>query len=198
MQNNVSLKQIAAIYAGYPFRGKIPEVQGGGVVALQMKDVALLHGVHWSGCTEVELTGKRQPDWLRTGDILFVARGNHNYSVMVEGMPDTLQAVAAPHFYLVRCNDSVLPEYLVWLLNQRPCQHYFEQNAEGSVTKSIRRSVLENTPVTVPPLTRQQPIVALVNTLRQEQRLLHQLVQNGERMMNALAKDLINNREVVK
>lgn len=51
---------------------------------------------------------------------------------------------------------DVLPEYLTWLLNQSPCQKYLEQNAEGSMSKSIRRSVLEETPIAIPPLVKQK------------------------------------------
>lgn len=71
----------------------------------------------------------------------------------------------------------------MWLLNQAPAQRYFEQNAEGTLTKSIRRSVLEDAPVVVPPLAKQRAIIAMANTLGEEQRLIQRLVNNGERMM---------------
>lgn len=79
---------------------------------------------------------------------------------------------------------------MVWLLNQAPAQRYFEQNAEGTLTKSIRRSVLEDAPVVVPPLAKQRAIIAMANTLGEEQRLIQRLVNNGERMMGAIANDL--------
>jgi hypothetical protein len=194
----VELKQIATIHAGYPFRGKIPEVLGSNVVAVQMKDVSQTEGICWSGCLETELTGKREPDYLTTGDILVAARGSHNYAVQVDQtlIATGKQAVAAPHFFLVRLKrDSlnkkdILPEFMVWLLNQPPAQRYFEQNAEGTLTKSIRRSVLEEAPVVVPPLAKQRAIVAMADTLREEQKLLQTLVNNGERMMGAIANDL--------
>lgn len=79
---------------------------------------------------------------------------------------------------------------MVWLLNQVPAQRYFEQNAEGTLTKSIRRCVLEDAPVVVPPLAKQRAIIAMANTLGEEQRLIQRLVNNGERMMGAIANDL--------
>lgn len=54
---------------------------------------------------------------------------------------------------------------MVWLLNQAPAQRYFEQNAEGTLTKSICRSVLEDAPVVVPPLLKQRAIIEMANTL---------------------------------
>lgn len=195
----MKLKQIATINAGYPFRGKIPEVPGSAVVAVQMKDVSLTEGIRWSDCLETELTGKREPDYLTTGDILVAARGNHNYAVQVDQALATIgkQAVAAPHFFVISLKKKdILPEFLVWLLNQTPAQRYFEQNAEGSLTKSIRRSVLEEAPIVVPPLTKQRAIISMAATLRDEHKLIQKLVSNGERMMSAIAKDLFENKEV--
>jgi restriction endonuclease S subunit len=195
----VKLKQIATINAGYPFRGKIPEVSGSAVVAVQMKDVSLTEGIRWSDCLETELTGKREPDYLTAGDILVAARGSHNYVVQVDQLLTCTgkRAVAAPHFFVVSLKKKdILPEFMVWLLNQAPAQRYFEQNAEGTLTKSIRRSVLEETPVVVPPLAKQRVIISMADTLREEQKLIQKLVSNGERMMNAIAKDLFENKEV--
>ncbi len=189
----MKLKQIATINAGYPFRGKIPEVAGSSVVAVQMKDVSLTEGIRWPECLETELTGKREPDYLTADDILVAARGSHNYAISIGQALTTSgkQAVAAPHFFVVRLmKKDILPEFMVWLLNQIPAQRYFEQNAEGTLTKSIRRSVLEQAPIVVPPLARQRAIIAMANTLREEQQLIKQLVNNGERMMNSIANDL--------
>lgn len=195
----MKLKQIATINAGYPFRGKIPEVPGSAMVAVQMKDVSLTEGIRWSDCLETELTGKREPDYLTTGDILVAARGSHNYAVQVDQALATIgkQAVAAPHFFVISLKKKdILPEFLVWLLNQTPAQRYFEQNAEGTLTKSIRRSVLEEAPVVVPPLAKQRAIISMAATLRDEHKLIQKLVSNGERMMSAIAKDLFENKEV--
>ncbi len=190
---NVKLKQIATINAGYPFRGKIPEVTDAYVAVVQMKDVSLTEGIRWSGCITTELTSKREPDYLTAGDILVAARGSHNYVVQVDQalVSTGKQAVAAPHFFVVSLKKKdILPEFMVWLLNQEPAQRYFEQNAEGTLTKSIRRSVLEEAPVVVPPLVKQRAIIAMAKTLAEEQKLIQTLIKNGERMMGSIANDL--------
>lgn len=190
----MKLKQIAFINAGYPFRSKIPEVADSAVVAVQMKNVSLQAGIQWAGCLRTELTGKRAPGWLRPGDILIAARGGHNYAVQVDaGFREAgVQAVAAPHFFVIRLkNPTVLPEYLAWFLNQHPCQRHFELNAEGTLTKSIRRSVLEETLIAVPPLAKQQAIIGLANTIRQERHLMEQLLRNGEQQLNSIACELL-------
>lgn len=191
----MKLKQLASINAGYPFRGKIPEVAGSSVVVVQMKDASPADGIRWSSCLETRLTGKRQPDYLSPGDILVAARGNHNYAVSVDHTLVTTgkQAVAAPHFFVISLKTKdVLPEFMVWLFNQGPVQRYFEQNAEGTLTKSIRRSVLEEAPVVIPPLAKQRAILGMAKTLAEEQKLVQTLINNGERMMATIAKDLFN------
>ncbi|MBC6906090.1 restriction endonuclease subunit S [Saccharophagus sp. K07] len=191
----MKLKQLASINAGYPFRGKIPEVAGSSVVVVQMKDASPADGIRWSSCLETRLTGKRQPDYLSPGDILVAARGNHNYAVSVDHTLVTTgkQAVAAPHFFVISLKTKdVLPEFMVWLFNQGPVQRYFEQNAEGTLTKSIRRSVLEDAPVVIPPLAKQRAILGMAKTLAEEQKLVQTLISNGERMMATIAKDLFN------
>lgn len=184
------LSEISTISAGHPFRGKIPEAPGSGIYAVQMKDVSVAQGINWVGCIETEPMG-RSAAWLEQGDILIAARGNHNYAVLVADTPPA--AVAAPHFFVVRAKGrALLPEFLVWLLNQRQCQRYFDQNAEGSVTKSIRRSVLEATPIAIPPLEKQRVVMQLVSTLKREQQVLHSLVDRNEALLGSIAADLIN------
>ncbi|CAB1207540.1 restriction endonuclease subunit S [Acinetobacter bouvetii] len=193
----LQLKDITEINAGYSFRGKIPEVEGSSIVVVQMKDVSVVNGIDWSHCIGTELTGKKAPDWLQATDILVAARGNHYYAVQVgeSAWVEQQQAVAAPHFFVVRIiRQDVLPEYLTWLLNQNPCQKFLEQNSEGSMAKSIRRSVLEATPIAVPPLAKQQAIIGIAKAFKQEQQLVEQLLRNGEQLMTTIATDLLSQK----
>lgn len=183
------LSEISTISAGHPFRGKIPEAPGSGIYAVQMKDVSVADGINWAGCIETEPMG-RSAVWLEKGDILIAARGNHNYAVLVEDPPP--RSVAAPHFFVVRITkDAVLPEFLVWMLNQRYWQRYFQQNSEGSTTKSIRRIILEGVPIVIPPISKQRAITDISRTLAREYQVAMSLLKNGELMMEALVIDLL-------
>ncbi len=184
------LANLATISAGHPFRGKIPEKSGSGIRAVQMKDISIEEGVCWDSVVETELSGKKQPDWLMKGDILFAARGARNYAVLIDQVAG--KAVSAPHFYILRVNKpSLLPEFLVWQLNQKPLQNYFDRAAQGSFTKSIKRSILEGAETTVPPLDNQKQIVGLHTTLLQEKRLYAQLSINADKLMNSIASKLV-------
>ena len=187
-----TLLQKCYISSGYPFRGKIEESNESNIKVVQMKDVSLDKPINWSECLTVELNGRRTPDYLRSGDILFVARGNRNYAVQIDEIPDGIQAVASPHFFVIRLQDSsVTPEFLTWFLNQTPCQQYFEQNAEGTMAKSIRRSVLEQTPIAIPSLQKQAAIVKLHKSHIQHNYVIQQLLANSNQMMSAIATDLM-------
>lgn len=189
-----TLNDIATIAAGYPFRGKIPDIQGATVLAVQMKDASPVEGVLWDSCIATELPAKRDTDWLQPGDILIAARGNHNYAVLVDEYVNQagIRAVAAPHFFVVRTNRAgVAPGYLAWFLNQEPCQRYFTQNAEGSLTKSIRRSVLGAVQIPLPSIAKQRAIIGLADNLKRELQLIEQLRRNGEQLLYAIARDLL-------
>lgn len=189
----MQLKDLATIAAGYPFRGAIPPVKGAAVLAVQMKDATPGQGIDWATCTPTELPGKREPAWLQAGDILVAARGDTNYAVVVGAPPAGFQAVAAPHFYVLRSQKAgLLPAFLAWLINQQPSQRYLAQHAEGSVTKSIRRSVLESLPVVLPPMAKQQAIVALADTLQAQKTAYEQLIRNGQQTQQAMACHLLN------
>jgi restriction endonuclease S subunit len=189
----LKLADIVTVSSGHPFRGKIPEKPGSGIYAIQMKDVSPEDGVCWDSVIETELIGKKQPDWLTSGDVLFVARGSYNYAVLIEEA--NKQAICAPHFYILRVtNPSLLPAFLVWQLNQRPLQNYFDSVAEGSLTKSIRRSILEHTEIIVPTIEKQNQILGLYKTIMREKKLYAELTRNADNLMHAIASDLASGK----
>lgn len=188
---NHVLKDLAKIVPGYPFRGKIDEVSGSDITAVQMKDASHDSGIDWENCIETELPGKRQPDWLTPSDILVAARGNLNYAVQVGEGIASRRAVASPHFFVVSpIDDRLDPEYLAFALNHGPSQNHFRRESEGSLTKSIRRSVLENAPIPLPPLEKQRSIVGIAQTIQSERTIAQNLITNGDRFLKALANQI--------
>ncbi len=187
-----TLSNITSIVAGHPFRGKIEPIEGAKTVVVQMRDTSA-SGVDWTSCVRTEVSGRREPDWLRPGDIIFPARGNVSLAVLIDESIGSLQAVAAPHFFLLRVTQSdVLPAYLAWWLNQEPSQRHLEQNSQSStLVRNIARPVLEATPVILPPLPRQEHIVGLANAMQREEDFLHRLRQTNQKIMTGLARDLL-------
>lgn len=187
------LKDCAEVRPGHPFRSRVLEDPEGKVLAVQMRDVSLARGVAWDNAIRTTPKGRKEPDWLRPGDILFIARGGRNFAVCVEEVP--MPAVCAQYFFLLRAADpaALLPRFLAWQINQPPAQNYLRRNAEGTDQLSIRRGILEALPVTVPPLEKQQKIITLENIFRKEKQTLERLIRNSEQQMKTLAFQLLDN-----
>ncbi len=186
----VLVADIATIYSGHPFRGKIPEKLGGGIHVVQMKNISVDNHINWDSIIETVVTGKKQPDWLIKGDVLFAARGARNYVALID--KNIEQLVSSPNFYIIKINsEAVLPEFLVWQLNQKWLQNYFDRSAEGTLTKSVRRLVLENAEIHIPPIEKQEQILGLHKTLLQEKRLYSELIENADKLMNSIASEVI-------
>jgi len=62
-----------------------------------MRDIRELGDVDWGGLVETEIKGRRSPDWLRSSDIVFAAKGGRNYSVCLQSPPE--KTVLSPHFF---------------------------------------------------------------------------------------------------
>ncbi len=176
--------------AGHPFRGTVDSVPAGGVLAIQMKDVDPEAGIDWAGATRTALGGRKQPDWLQAGDLLFVAKGARFYAVPVDAPSGP--AVCVPAFFHIRLRPgaAVAPAFLAWQINQAPFQRLLMQAAEGSGQLSIRRPVLEELPLAMPSLAQQMRVVALDAAARAERAALRGLIRNRERQLHALAEHL--------
>lgn len=147
----MKLSDVVNILPAHPFRGSIEEVADGTARAVQMKDIEDDGAVAWHSLVRTELSGRREPNWLQPQDILFLVRGSRNIAVLLDSVP--FPAVISPHFLLLRVapGAGVLPAFVAWQMNQLPAQRYFEASAEGSVQRSIRKAVLADLPLVIPP-----------------------------------------------
>ncbi|MFN9708504.1 MAG: restriction endonuclease subunit S, partial [Burkholderiales bacterium] len=117
---------LTTLQGGYPFRGSIEESANGDALAVQMKDVDPDLGVSWSGVMRTTLAGRKQPDWLKAGDVLFVSKGARFYAVCIDEPPGA--AVCSPHFFLLQVlpRAELLPAFLAWQINQPPFQRQLQ------------------------------------------------------------------------
>ena len=196
MSNDAEKKQailadIADIRPGYPFRGSVKDRPDGEVAVVQIKNVDPDTGIDWSGLARTDLTGRRKPDWLRQGDVLFTARGNRNAAAAVGEI--TIKAVSAPHLFVIRVTtpEQILPEFLAWVMNQADAQRYFAQEATGSYITNIRKQSLLEMPLRLPPLDKQRIVVELDRAARQERKLLESLIENRKQQISLVAQTLM-------
>lgn len=188
--NIVAIADLATVRTGYPFRGPIAEVHSGGVLVAQMKDVDPSAGLQWEAVVRTELTGRKEPDWLQAGDILFVPRGQRFFASSI-GPPPGL-AVCGPHLVLLRLRPGarVTSDFLAWQINQPPVQKQLRVAAEGTNQLSVRITEIEGLRLAVPPIEQQLRIVGLADAAARERGLLTQLIANRERQLAAIAADL--------
>lgn len=186
---NTTLCDIAEIGPGHPFRGTITPVANTGTYVVQVRDADTSGEIRTNGMITTELSGRKQPDWLQQGDILFVAKGAKHFAACVKQVP--VQTVCSPQFFIVRIRNeysaTALPEFISWQLNQIPAQRYFKTTAEGSMYVSIRRQVLEDVPIMLPSIEKQEQLVALHTSAVKEQKTLQKLITNRQQQLDAIA-----------
>jgi hypothetical protein len=192
--HDTRLGDIAEIRSGHPFRGSIEPDKNGDVHVVQVRNTKATGEIIQDEVIKTTLTSKKQPDWLKSGDILFVAKGAKHYSALVEDLPK--QTVCSPHFFLVRIKPAlkalVTPEFICWQLNQLPAQRYFQTTAEGSLYLSVRRQILEYVPITMLPIEKQRQLTAMHRCAVKERKVLQQLIDNRQQQLEAIAISELN------
>lgn len=184
MENGKKLKELVVVLSGYPFRSKIDDEPSAEACVVQMRDIGNDHKINWDTLVRAHPKGRKKPDWLDNGDVLFLSKGNNNPAILVEGIPSP--CVCSPQFYLLKKKvDDIDSEYLAWIMNQEPSQDYFRSNREGSGTLSVRRSVLENLEIPVPPLSVQRDMVQLQYMVKREEELQAKLLENRMQMIES-------------
>jgi hypothetical protein len=185
-----SLHRLADLSAGYPLRGAVDELAIGDVAIIQMRNVDQSTGVNWAGVQRIELPSKRAPAFLTAGDIIFTTRGTRNFALALDQVEG--KAVCSPHFFVIRVGDAskIMPAFLAWQINQRPAQEYFQREATGSHILNIRREVIENLAVAIPPLATQLAIVEVAKAAIEERAVLTRLIDNRNHQLEAIALGL--------
>jgi hypothetical protein len=187
---SVFLARIATISAGYPFRGKVDELPDGEVAVIQMRNADPVNGIDWPNLSRVALPRVSAKAFLAEGDVILSTRGGRNIAYYMEGRQE--QVVCSPHFFVIRAKrQAILPEFLTWQLNQKPAQDHFAAGATGSYILNLKREVVEQLPIVVPPLAEQQRIVELDAAAKAERATLTRLIEIRTAEMAAIAKRLL-------
>jgi hypothetical protein len=186
-KNNMKLKKIARIQSGYINRGKIEAVENGSCLLMQAKDV---DGGQFSYRTDALVrfnprwSGK---DWfLESQDILFMARGARNYSLLIDKIPNSVLAAAC--FFIIRVSNSeILPEYLWWYLNQVPVEEYLKRFSGRAVHMPVvRRAVLESIDIPLPPIKVQKQVADITALVMKEQELYKKLTEKRKHLVTGI------------
>ncbi len=186
------LIELVHIRAGHSFRGKLIDDPQSNSLVIQIKDLQHAGAIDWGKLINCKPIAKRK-EWLKRGDILFVAKGSNNQSFFIDSKPPSPTLVAPIFFHISlkeKAKGLILPEFLAWQLNQKPAQDYFAQNSQGGLSKNIKKDVLESAPVFIPSLEEQKLIIDLNQTVTREKIAAERLIKNGQILMATVSMDL--------
>ena len=189
------LGSVSSISAGYPLRHSAEELAEGSISFVQLKNVCLERGIVWDEVAKIDLPSTRNQSWLSPNDVIFSARGSRTLAYPVINPPE--RAACAPHFYVISIRDhaELLPEFLAWQMNQKAAQDYLQREAAGSYILNIRRQVLEQLPIAIPPLREQELIVAYWRAAQRERLMLERLIETTDAQLGAIAMRLATNEQ---
>jgi restriction endonuclease S subunit len=86
-----------------------------------------------------------------------------------------------------------LAEYLHWYLEQPVAKDYFLKNSVTSTIPSLSKSVLDDLPVPLPPLSIQASVVEKLRLLNQQEKILAEMLRKTREFRDAHVWDVITN-----
>ena len=140
---------------------------------------------------QIKLSNKYEKHLLKDHDILFAAKGFNNFGVVYN--KSIGEAVASSSFIIIRITDQfkkqILPEYLIWYINNNSQVEVFHKRKAASTVPSISISQLSKLEIDIPDLATQR-LVVNTQQLRDKER---NLTLRLEELKDAQMKNILLN-----
>lgn len=170
------LKRLADIYTGFTLRESVSYLANGDTKLLQSKDLPKdTTVINAESLTRIDWKYDSQPQYLKTGSIVLLARGEPK-AYIYQGTKD--DQVIVGHIFIVinLTTDDIDPEYLTWYINQSSiAKRHFETNSTGSTLNMTSISTVRDLPIVIPTLQEQQQILQRQKQCKVEADLFKQL-----------------------
>ena len=176
----VSLRDIVDTKTGYSIRGMAQPVsqEEGDFKLLQMKNIDPYLGVR-GRLSYIKLQGKKPPEFLKQGDIVFIGRGANFFSICLN--EDLEETTAAPQLLVLKLKNNkakeVLPQYISWFINSKFTRSYFHKETIKTSVAHISMRSLEKLKIQLPTLEKQKIIVKMHNLSLKEKRVTEQIIK---------------------
>lgn len=188
------LNNLAEIQAGYQSSEKIAVFKNGTHQLIQAKDIKDGAAVDYSGMIGFYPLRKAGLYQVNNGDVLFQARGFHHYAININQCPANV--LASSTFYIIRIKSNRLkPGYLAWWLNQAPVQNYLKEKAGKSYLSFVSVKILANVMIELPSEEIQDNIEKLTSLTKKEKKLMNELINNREKLINQCCLNKIRKQE---
>lgn len=127
---------------------------------------------------------------LEPGDILFMSRGMYSYAVLIEDVPDP--TIAPSTFFILKPHPHVIPEYLVWCLEQQATEARLNAMRTGAGAPMIPRGAFAEIPIPLPEKSVQRGIAELWRLQWREARLQQELMEEKGRLARLVGSRIFN------
>lgn len=191
--NYVKILDCADVRPGYSSKSAIVNDPGGSLQVITAQHVTKGESYRYVDEHSLLITAPRfyEKYLVTAGDILFMSRGFNNYAVLVEGVPQP--AIAPLTFFIIRPKPNVIPEYMVWCLDQDIVKTQLNEIRSGVGTPMIPSSAFKDITIPLPSLAVQKNIASLSKLQRRERKLLQQLAEETERRQQATNRKILSN-----
>lgn len=181
----VRLKDVATVAMGVTFRSRIERVLAGDVKVIQMKDLDNNDCVNLFDTSRVDYPNLKTRHLAQSGDIIFRSRGQAFRAALLN--EETANTIISAPLFRIRPNPNyVIPEYLLWWINQPVSQTYFSTVSKGTSVKMISKEGLENLQVKLLPLMKQRLIVQYTHLVADENRLMEQIKKHRNLLVHGM------------
>ena len=177
----VTIRNIADVYTGV-FASIASE---GELVYLQTRHFDDSGRLQAALFPDLEREKRLDKHLLKSGDVLFAAKGTRNFALHYE--EKNVPAVASTSFFVIRlrhtATNTILPAYLAWSINHPKKMSYLKSLARGTSMVSISKSALAALEIEVPPLHIQQMILKISELRHSEKELLERIEKLKEQCL---------------
>ena len=186
------LGDIATVQMGFPFRSRIEPDKDGNVSVIQMSNLGENNLKAHTDLLKVYLKNISHKHLVKQKDLIFRSRGKTINAVIID--KEIEQAVVAAPLIRIRVTEKdVIPEYLLWFMNQPLSQAFLHGRATGTSMPMIGKSTLEDLRITIPDLETQRQIVILAHLSDKEQKLMKRLAKANGSLVQKTLKQLVTN-----
>lgn len=127
---------------------------------------------------------------LKENDIVFARRGEVGRCAIVTGEDEGFLCGTGSLF--VRFLREIDSNFMLMLFQSDYCKNYLEHNASGATMLNINAGIVEDMPLTLPPLAEQQRIVerldALSENIRKYEEIQRQIISECDALKQALLR----------
>lgn len=168
----------------------VPVLNGSNLVGFRLNEDTFNY------VTEEKATSLGKANAYR-GDIVITHRGTLGQIVYIPQNSKYSRYVISQSQFRVRCNEKVIPEYLVYYFHSRLGQHKLLSNASQVGVPSLARptSTFQKLTISIPPIAKQKEIVKILSSLDDKIELNNAIIRNLEEQAQAIFKSWFVNFE---